>query len=181
MYDSSSDDDAEQAETIQPSETYYNNLFSTVNHVLDRGASNRSSGKKSVGRTAKRISVSQSHRSPNENIKPVDDNNPILKHSSVSSGSSSNNSTLSYSSGSSLDLRKLQNQGLDDKSITRNDDGSSKELPYANNVVDVTKKYLQSLGMQFDSPPPPEGSNDNQLHLPVSSSGVQQQNYMIHQ
>ncbi|CAL8100931.1 unnamed protein product [Orchesella dallaii] len=169
-YGSSSEDEAEAAEAVKPTKTFYNNLLGTVNRILEGGNENAQTNAKSRSglsvKSAAQISQKKSK-------------------TGLVSSPRSRDSTGSYSSDLSFtgsDRLAFRDSGCEDKEnfLKQTDfrsvgDGGLKDN---NNVVDVTKKYLQTLGVQFESPVPP----NDQARPPLRGMTTQQQqNYMIQQ
>ncbi|ODM96929.1 SCL-interrupting locus protein [Orchesella cincta] len=168
-YGSSSEDESETTEPVKPTKTFYNNLLGTVNRILEGGNTNTrpastSSAVKSTTRIAKTSSQKGAVPSP-----------------------SSCGSTGSYSSdlsctGSERFAFRGGNNCEEKENIQKQTNFNAppvfNEMKESNNVVDVTKKYLQTLGVQFESPVPP---NDQSRPPLRGATSQQQQNYMIQQ
>ena len=186
---SSEDEEGESSETVVPTATFYNNLLSTVNRILDGGGKPvpqpQPQGNVQNNDVFTTPKGNQNQQTSNRNFVP-DKPSDIGSFVSYTSGSSS---ASSAAGGKNMaDQRKScdcsenkENQGgcgvpaIHSSNIQNKPLQTKEQYPTNDNVADVTKKYLQSLGVQFDSPVPPSTSQ------PSSNSKTQQQNYMIQQ
>lgn len=187
---SSEDEDISSTKTdktVVPSTCVYNDVLSTVNRLLDKGKET-GSGTTSVSNhviTPSRNNVADSSGNGRQHLQhPVSDFGESISSSTSIMGSLS--SSGSSSVGSVNYQRNLPNLG---NSFDKDENKENRAHGNSNNVVDVTKNYLRSLGVQFDSLTPPTSGTGQQEYKPLQQQQQpstltqthQSQNYMIQQ
>jgi len=172
-------------EPVKPTATFYNNLLGTVNRILEGGGSGNNNIKGN-GNAA-------NSRTPPSCGVILKNTRPVLVPSPASRGS-----TGSYSSDLSItaseqrisyfdSCEEKENYHQRERDYNKNGTDFNTRPVYnepkeSNDVVDVTKKYLQTLGVQFESPvPPPIDQIRPPFRALTSQQQQQQQNYMIQQ
>lgn len=150
-------------ETVVPTNTYYNNLITTVNRILD-------TSQKSTNNPPERPATPSSL--PRQQSEQNSRNRPASRASNHTASYSNSSKSSSVSMGGNFkencppDAEAFVNRILEQQRC-------APEKPSEVNI-ESTRKYLQSIGIQYDSP--------TQAPAPAVGPTISQnQNYMIQQ